>query len=572
MGTGGDVSTAANRLCLPGSVISPGVGIGFASVVEPLSFPPTPSTIAAEDVEREIDRLHRAQELVREHLEEHVRGVHAPATEDWSQIFAAHVLVLDDRPFFESIEHRIRDHRLPADRAVEEAFAAAAARLAASEDCYMRSRAEDLRDVCASVRRALAYGGAAFERHTATGRPTVLVVSDLRPSVALRARHEDIAAVVTDSTVQVSHAAILLRAAGIPTLGRIRVDESEIRDGTPLLVDAAAGELIIHPTEGDVTAARKRLADQRPIHADATQPPLDVELPNGESVALFANLDHPVQGPLCLAYRLRGVGLFRTEFLVDGLGSLPDEEMQYRTIRELADALGGRPLVVRTFDFGADKEPVGFHGCLGPNPALGLRGIRRHLQRSPEELRTQLRAILRVSADADVSILLPMVTTVDDVRAVRGILREETERLLSRGVRVSGTVKLGAMLEVPSAALEAAELLEVADFLSVGTNDLVQYLTAADRDNPAVLDYQTPAKSGLYRLLEFVMAAARAAGRQHDLSVCGELASDPAGARELVRLGFRSLSVTPQAAATVRAALRAPTALRRLAETRKAVS
>jgi phosphotransferase system enzyme I (PtsI) len=550
------VSIAANRLCLSGSVISPGVGVGFASVVEPLSFPPTTSTIAAEDVEREIDRLHQAKELVREHLEEHVRGVHAPATEDWQHIFAAHVLVLDDRQFFESIEHRIRDHRLPADRAVEDAFTAAAARLAASEDCYMRSRADDLRDICASIRRVLAYGEAALERHTEAGRPTVLVVSDLRPSVALRARHEGTAAVVTDSAVQVSHSAILLRAAGIPTLGGIRVDESEIRDGTPLLVDAATGDLIIHPTEDDVTAARKRLAELGPIHADPTQPPLDAELPNGESVALFANLDHPAQGPLCLAHRLRGVGLFRTEFLVEGLGSLPDEEMQYRTMRELTDALGGRPLVVRTFDFGADKEPVGLHKCLGPNPALGLRGIRRHLQRSPEELRTQIRAILRVSADADVSILVPMVTTADDVRAVRSILREETERLQSRGVRVSGTVRLGAMLEVPSAALEAAELLEVADFLSVGTNDLVQYLTAADRDNPAVLEYQTPAKSGLYRLLEFVMAAARAAGRQRDLSVCGELASDPEGARELVHLGFRSLSVTPQAAATVRDALR----------------
>ena len=555
------MSVPGARVRLRGTVISPGVAVGVASIVEPLAFPSTPATIAAQDVEREIERLHHGKQLVREHLEEHVRGVHAPAAEDWPQIFAAHLLVLEDHAFFRSIEDRIRHQLLPADRAVEEAFHSAASRLAASDDCYMRARAEDLRDICASVRQALAYGTAAFERHPATRQPTVLVTSDLRPSLALRARHEGSAAVVTGSTAQVSHGAILLRAAGIPTLGGIPVDEAEIADGTPLLVDANTGELLLQPGEDDVSAARTRLASG-PDPGDVTLPPLDADLPDGESVALFANLDHPAQAPLCFVHRLRGVGLFRTEFLGGGVGGMPDEETQYRTIQDLAVVLGGRPLVVRTFDFGADKEPLGLHGCLGPNPALGLRGIRRHLQHFPEELRTQLRAILRASVDADVSILLPMVTTADDVRAVRSILQEETARLHARGVRASDRIRLGAMLEVPSAALEVAEMLEVADFLSVGTNDLVQYLTAADRDNPAVLAYQNPRRSGLYRLLRFVMEAARAVRRHHDLSVCGELASDPEGARELVRLGFRSLSVTPQAAATVRAALQAPSASR----------
>ena len=550
-------SAAAGHARLTGTVISPGIAFGFARVVEPLSFPSTPPGVAAEDVASEIGRLHQARNLVREHLEEHVRGVHAPATEDLPQIFAAHLLVLDDHAFFGSIEGRIRSRQMSSDSAVEEAFTAAAARLGASEDCYLRSRAEDLLDICASIRRALAYGSEAFKQPEAAENPAVLVVASLRPSVVLRARHAGVAAMVADDAALTSHGAILLRSAGIPALGGIGLDGSGIRNGTPLLVDAVGGVLIVDPTEDDVRAARSQGGEQRPDPDNLALPPLDADLPGGESVALFANIDHPAQAELCFVYRLRGVGLFRTEFLVADRRTMPDEESQYRMIRDLVDALRGRSLVVRTFDFGADKEPMGLHKCLGPNPSLGLRGIRRHLHRVPEELRTQFRAILRAAAGADVSILLPMVTTADDVRAARSLLRQEADRLAMQGVPFSAAVKVGAMLEVPSAALQVAELLEVADFLSVGTNDLVQYLTAADRDNPAVRGYHTAEGSGLYRLLDFVMEVARAAGRQRDLSVCGELASDPQAARELVRLGFRSLSVIPRAAATIREALRA---------------
>jgi len=555
-------SAAANHARLTGTVVSPGVAFGFAHVVEPLSFYSTPPSIAAADAEAEIARLHQARDIVRAHLEEHVRRVHGPATEDLQQILAAHLVVLDDDTFFVSIAERIRGRRMSSDSAVEEAFTAAAVRLAGSEDCYLRSRAEDLRDICASIRRALAYGPDAFAPLELHQAPAVLVVPTLRPSVVLQARHEGVAAmVVADDVALTSHGAILLRAAGIPALGGIGLDDSGIRDGTPLLVDAIGGTLVVEPKEDDLGGARARVEEGRSFANDRTLPPLDADLPGGESVGLFANIDSPAQAALCFAYRLRGVGLFRTEFLVGDREAMPDEESQYRTIREVVDALRGRPLVVRTFDFGADKEPMGRYQCFGPNPSLGLRGIRRHLQRFPEELRTQVSAILRAAVGADVSILLPMVTTAHDVRAARDLLEQVAERLALRGVPYAAAVKLGAMLEVPSAALQVAELLEVVDFLSVGTNDLVQYLTAADRDNPAVLGYHTAEGSGLYRILDFVMEAARAAGRQRDLSICGELASDPHAAREFARLGFRSLSVTPQAAAAVREALGAPAAL-----------
>ena len=540
---------------MKGRVISPGVASGIARVEGPLLPAVTPSTIAEEEVANELAKLSRATDLVRSHLEEHVRGEHAPAEEDLTQIIAAHVLVLNDRDFFASIEERIRSQRYHADRAVSEAFSAAASRLTASSDSYMRGRAEDLRDICQSIRRALSYGSLEFQPREWGEDPVVYVVSDLRPTVVLRARREGAVGFVTSSTALTSHGAILLRAAGIPALGGVDLIDLEIRDGMPLLVDAIRGELVTEPQPDQVHTARAQIAVPRRLQEGKELPPLDATWINGETVSLFGNIDHPAQAELCLTHRLRGVGLFRTELLVLDQGTLPDEESQYRTLHDLVRALAGRPLVVRTFDFGADKEPAGFQECMGPNPSLGLRGIRRHLRRLPQELRTQLRAILRASVDSDLSILLPMVTHAGDVRAVRTHLSEVTAELRSQGMPFNPNIKVGAMLEIPAAALNAGKLLEVADFLSIGTNDLVQYLTAADRENPAVLDYQDVGSSGLYQILQVVMNTARTMGRQDDLSICGELASDPAVVTDLVQLGYRSLSVIPHAADAVREAL-----------------
>jgi len=542
-------------LRLEGRVISPGVALGCARVEQPFSFMSVPSTITAADVEVEIDRLHQATELVREHLEEHVLDVHSPAQEDLEQIVAAHILVLDDAPFFESIEEHIREQRLPADRAVQKEFTSASARLAASSDLYMRARAEDFRDICLIIRRALVEGANAFRDRTLSDEPTVLVVPFLRPSTVLRARKEGAMGFVTSCTAFTSHGAILLRAAEIPALGGVSLDDSGIQDGTPLLVDALRGELVVDPKEDDLTFARAAISAHRPPAANAKLPPLDASLKSGGSVLLHANIDHPSQASLCLSYRLRGVGLFRTELLVTESGTVPDEDSQYRTIRDLVDTLAGRPLTIRTFDFGAEKEPLGFYECEGQNPALGLRGIRRHLYRYPDELKTQLSAILRAAVGADISILLPMVTHTSDIEAVRGVMDEVAADLTSRGQQFNPDLRLGAMVEVPAAAFGAGELLEILDFLSVGTNDLMQYLTAADRENAAVMNYQDVEQSGLYAILEIVMNAARQAGRENDISVCGELASDPQGARELAKLGVRSLSITPHAADDVREAL-----------------
>ncbi len=547
---------ASTALRLPGRIISSGICLGVARVEQPFSFISAPEKISALDVESELIKLRRAGDLVRTHLHDHIRGVHAPAQEDLDQIVGAHLLLLDDAELFGSIQEQIRERLISADRAVKDAFTTAASRLAASGDSYMRARAEDFKDICLIIRRALAQDTEAFEHRELGDDPTVMVVPHLRPSTVLRARRQRAMGFVTSSTAYTSHGAILLRTAGIPALGGVSLDESGIEDGTTLFVDAIRGELIVRPQDNDVTVADSATEAIALPSEYEVRPPLDAELKAGGSVRLYANIDHPSQAAQCLVHRLRGVGLFRTELLMSDDGVVPDEETQYRTISDLVDALTGRPLVIRTFDFGAEKELPGFYQCEGQNPALGLRGIRRHLHRSPDELKIQLRAILRAAANSDIAILIPMVTDAEDIRAVRSYLREVEEDLSQSRVPFNPEIRLGAMLEIPAAALGVSQILEVVDFLSVGTNDLVQYLAAADRENPAVVRYQDVERSGMYRILSLVMGMAYQAGREKDISVCGELASDPKGASELVRLGVRSLSVTPYAADSVREALR----------------
>jgi phosphotransferase system enzyme I (PtsI) len=236
---------------------------------------------------------------------------------------------------------------------------------------------------------------------------------------------------------------------------------------------------------------------------------------------------------------------------------VPNEEAQYDAYKKAAESLSDRPLVIRTFDFGADKDPGGLNECSGRNPALGMRGIRRHLLLQPDELRQQMRAILRAAVHGDISILLPVVTNLQDILLARGHLQEAKSELERTGTPHNPKVRLGAMVEIPSAALQIDQILDAVDFVSIGTNDLLQYLTASDRDNPNVLHYQQPDTAGLYRLLTLIIQAAQAKDRVEDVCVCGEMASEPEAAVALVKIGFRCLSVTPATADRVRMMLNA---------------
>jgi len=522
--------TGDSHVWLPGRAIAPGVAFGYARFEDIILSESVPSAIEPGALRAELERLNAAVDQVRRHLEAHVRELHAPAEEDFQQILAAHLVILDDKQFFLSIRDRIETELMSADRAVREAFLAVAERLTVHGNGCMHDRAEDFRDICQNLRKSLLRGPWALEPREQGDRPIVCLTPHLHPTAVLRAKRTGAVAFVTASRAFTSHGAILLQASGIPALGGVAFAGVGIKEGTPILVDAVRGGIHVNPSSETREAAFAKASPLGQHAAARALPPLDARTPAGRAVRLWANISHPSEIALSLQHRLRGVGLFRTEFLALESGHIPDEDEQYGVYREVVEELEGRPLVIRSFDFGADKEPAGLDECTGNNPALGVRGLRRHLQRRPEELHVQIRAILRAAVGADVSILFPMVTHAGDMVAALAHLAEVRVDLGDSGVQFNPEVKVGAMIEVPSAALGIAELLHLVDFVSIGTNDLLQYLTASDRDNVAVIDYQCPEAAGLFRLVEYVVDTARSVGMEQSISVCGELASDPAGA------------------------------------------
>jgi phosphoenolpyruvate-protein phosphotransferase (PTS system enzyme I) len=540
---------------LEGRVISPGAAFGYA-VVEQLLAPLSCEAprLGGDSVESEVGRLNHAIQEVRATLEQHVKEVHAPQDSDLQEIIAAHLQMLDDWRFFETITERIRNDRIPAEHAVERAFKVVADRLVSGGDRYLQARAEETRDLCQNIRRSL---GKAHRPPLPVGsrQPAIIISSSLSATDVLRARRNNAAAFVTSSNTLTSHGAILLRSSGIPSLGAIDLEDQSIESGVPVLVDGILGKMIIRPSESTRRAVIRRSSVALRGVEDGIEPPRTVEMKSGGEIRLLCNIDHPSQAGLCLKQRLSGIGLFRTEFMVMEAGRIPSEEEQVGFYGSVLDQVGDRPVMIRTFDLGGDKTVPGLHRCNGANPALGVRGLRRHLLRHPEELKAQFRAILRAAAGHRVGILLPMVTHAGDVRAARVLLREARAELASRNERFNDEVLLGAMIEVPSAALNIAEIMPLVDLVSLGTNDLLQYLTASDRDNEEVGQYLELETSGLRSMIELIVGEARAQGRAGDVAVCGELASTVEGARLLAELGIRALSVSPLSAPAIRAAL-----------------
>ena len=550
------LSRPAHEVRLPGQPLGRGIAFGFAHVDAVLPSGDEHALLSPTQVETEVNRLHESILQVRRHLADHVRHFHAPTDEDLDQIVAGHQLILDDKQFIRGIVERIRRARVFAERAVEEAFCAAADRLAATRDAYLRSKAEDIRDVCQAVRTALIRGEAALGPIKHASGDAIFVVNHLHVSSVLRAQRSGAIAFVSTSRAFASHAALLLRASTIPSVAGVEIPAGFVRDGTPLFVDAERGEVILNPAkETRRSLMRARRAAAKSVSAREPEPAIT---PDGVAVQLWANIDTPEQMHQCVDAGLFGVGLFRTEFMVLQRGQSPSEEEQFNLYRSVVSALHDRPLVIRTFDIGAEKVVAGLEGESGANPALGVRGLRRHLQKHPDELHTQLRAILRATLDSDATVLLPMVTEAHDVVALRTHLDHVCEELDAAEVNYNRDLKVAAMIEVPAAALHIDEILDEVDRVAIGTNDLTQYLAAADRNNAEVASYLTPDTSGLFTLLGWLAEHVRAKDRLPDVFVCGEVPSNPEYAIELAALGFTRLVVTPRAADEVRHALTAP--------------
>jgi phosphotransferase system enzyme I (PtsI) len=385
------------------------------------------------------------------------------------------------------------------------------------------------------------------------GSNAILVTHDLTPSLTVQLDRDAIAAIATDAGTRTSHVAILARSLGLPAIVGLRTATQELTGRETAILDGSTGMLAINPSHNDIDAYRERarqeaIADEE-LRALAN---LDAVTTDGVRITLRANVDLPEEAELAATSGAEGVGLMRTEFLVVGRANMPDEEEQYRAYKRVVEAFGGRPVVIRTFDVGGDKLPVGGFPTEA-NPFLGWRAIRMCLDQ-PEIFAVQLRALLRAAVHGDVQIMLPLVVSVDEVRAARGLMDEAAADLAARGIPHRRDVRLGVMIETPAAAVAADTFIDDVSFFSIGTNDLVQYTLAVDRGNANLASRFTPLHPAVLKLIRRTIYTA--IENQLDVAVCGEMASQPLMAFALIGLGVRQLSVAPRSVPLVKRIVR----------------
>lgn len=526
---------------LRGVAASAGVAIGAAHRLH-AAFAPPPDRVA-EDPEREQERLGEAIATARAAIERDRDAVAARAGEADAAIFNAHLVLLEDEALLEPA-YRAIEHGTSAERAFYDAAVEVADRYRALEEPLLQERGADVLDVGRRVIRALT--GDSDAQPSATG---IVIAGELTPADAAGLDPGRVLGIATAHGTATAHAAILARALGLPAVVGIGEAVLGVEDGTTVLLDGEQGTVQIDPPEDvqrEAAERRERANARRAAARERAHEPAQTR--DGTRVEVFANLGNAGEASKAVELGAEGVGLLRTEFLFLGRADLPSEDEQTETLREIAVALDGRPLVVRTLDAGADKPLPALPMPPEANPFLGVRGVRLTLER-PEILATQLRAILRVAAEHPVKVMLPMVATESEVREARGLLdraREDTG--------INAPLEFGIMVEVPAAALSAAELAAHVDFFSLGTNDLTQYTMAAERGNERLAALLTGPQPAVLRLVRETVAGARAHGAW--VGVCGELAGDPASAVLFAGLGVSELSMAPTLVPEVKAALR----------------
>ena len=531
---------------------SPGIVVGQVHLLR-WEVPEVPATgIESGEVDRELERLRialaRAVERLRLIRERAVRT--AGVAE--AGIFEAQVSIVEDPELRGRVEDVIRQH-FTAERAFDVVMLEWREHFARSPHAMLRERVGDLTDVHIRVLTLLLGLPDHDPVDLPKGANAVLVTHDLTPSLTLQLDRETISAIATDAGTRASHVAILARSLGMPAVVGLLDATSRLASGESVILDGTAGTITTRPTPAAIAeAGARRRQEQRESVQLAELASLDAVSRDGVRVELLVNVDLPEEAAAAAQSGAAGVGLMRTEFLVVGRPTMPDEDEQYEAYAGVVNAFPGKPVVIRTFDVGGDKLPVGGWPH-EPNPFLGWRAIRMCLDQ-PELFKTQLRALLRVALLGDVRINLPLVVTVDEVRQARALIGEAAAELTSRGVAHRADVPLGVMIETPAAAVLAESLVKDVSFFSIGTNDLVQYTLAVDRGNAALASRYTPLHPAVLRLIHMTRTVGEANGVS--VGVCGEMASEPIMAFALLGLGIRSLSVSPIGLARVKLIVR----------------
>lgn len=491
----------------------------------------------------EIARFEHALLETRKQVQKIMSEVEKNLGEEEARIFDAHLLVLEDQALITETLREFEKTRLNVDTCFNRVAQRYIAAFEQIDDEYLRERGGDIRDVAQRVLANLL--GHTAQRLSTLADKRIVVANDISPSDAASLDRSAALGVVTDSGSKTSHAVIVARSMKIPAVVGLRDLTAKVKSGDSLLVDGYEGTVILNPTEGTLfrygqIQRQKRTQEQRLLDANR----LPTTTLDGVALTLRANVEKAEESDLVREYHADGVGLFRTEFLYLGSSRMPTEEDQYESYRRLVQALAPAPVTIRTLDLGGDK-PIASQAHLFPkedNPFLGYRAIRFCLDH-PLVFKAQLRAILRASAHGTVFLMYPMISGRDEMRRANAVLEECKAELRAEGRAFDEKLRVGSMIEIPSAAMTADLLALECDFFSVGTNDLIQYLLAIDRVNDRIAHLYEPTHPAVLRTLRHIVVEAHRA--KIKVSVCGEMAGDPIYTALLFGLGVDELSMTP---------------------------
>lgn len=536
-----------------GIAAAPGIAIGPAFLLEDEDFCVVEVKIPESEIKKEINRYKEALTKTNQEMEKTKNKIDTLLGREYGRLAEAYQLILDDPIFKRDVIKKISTG-VNAEYALYRVLEQVIRSFDLIEDEYFRERKHDIQDVGRRIMRHLVGP----QRHTLSeiDKPVIVVARNITPADTLTIHEGTVQGFVTDMGGKTSHAAILSQTLGIPAVVGLRNITASVKSGELLILDGNQGIVIVNPSEEVLLHYQK----EREIELKANQEleklrDLPAQTRDGTRFILAANIDNPQEAKLVLRYGGEGIGLYRTEFLYFNRTDLPSENEHYENYRQVARKMLPYRVIIRTIDIGGDKIAVLGGMDLPPerNPFMGLRGIRLCL-RYPDIFKVQLRAILRASTEGRLGIMYPMISGVDEFILANKILEEVKEELRHRQIPFDEKIPVGVMIEVPSAALTADIIAQYADFLSIGTNDLIQYTLAVDRVNENVGDLYEPLHISILRLLKKIIDAGHNAGKK--VAMCGEMAADPMFTAVLVGLGLDEFSVSPPAVPKIKKIIR----------------
>jgi phosphotransferase system enzyme I (PtsI) len=503
-----------------------------------------------EQPEEEIRRVAEAVEKAQEQLQQLYDKAMAEVGETSAAIFEVHQMMLEDDDYLDAIHNMIRTQQVNAEYAVAMTGDNFADMFAGMDDEYMRARSADVKDISNRLIRVLGGGD---QNHLDFKEPSIIIADDISPSETVQMDKSKILAFVTVHGSANSHTAILARMMNIPALIGVPLELEKLEPGTQAVADGINGEVIIEPNEFVCEEVNRRMEEEKAkLLLLQEQKGKETVTLSGRKINLYANIGGVGDVGYVLENDAAGVGLFRSEFLYLGRDDYPTEEEQMNAYRQVLQTMGEKKVIIRTLDIGADKQVDYFNLGKEDNPALGYRAIRICLM-EPEIFKTQLRALFRAAVYGNLSVMYPMITSVEEVEKIYKIVDEVREELTEKQIEFR-IPEQGIMIETPAAVMISDELAQIVDFFSVGTNDLTQYTLAIDRQNDRLSPFYNPHHKAILRMLQMVVDNAHKYGKW--AGICGELGADPELTEEFVKMGFDELSVSPSMVLPLRKRIR----------------